>query len=712
MNIGTIQKQKFLTNLYKILYSSGNVPSDHDVRIAFNQYFSVNKPGQPVALDTARLEGSDLTEILPLNELMINSILNLEVLYDCVFENNQEAFSVITGLNSKLDSLRAKRKELESKIDQLLFANANTDGFFYSYLENFSTLNAIDMDLTSAYVDLVNNTVTLPKITSDYRSSGMNGSVNANSIKKSVTFNGGQVVVNAPVNDFDLALDGLNDTYWTHEHQAPAPGLTALTLEVPITSGYAISRITGSLISKSPCSIQIRAIPTAATNPEVIRSKDSKGDFNRFSFSLPVDNYRVIYMTFYKTEPDSIARSNNTPYIYSFGIREMSINSEYYSDSATLVSAPISIPTADNTLLSISAVSMDVKQEVAGGARVKYYVAADKPNATSLAGFNWVQISPNNIDSKETSSVINLLSSPFKEDLINRGDINIYDYELIPLNSESENINQLNPARLPFTEKYVYRVAQLNDAIEYRQPYLLASLNCFRHYNVLSNYSNIDLQLYKSLQQWVDKISSNSNTLNKDVYNNTDSLVSITMNSPSVGFLETKLLVDESKKVSHTISKSRSDFNLSIYLNGTLIADIPSGQLDATVEWSFVKGINNIALAYDKSVAGYVNVDLMVNAKLTDYGILFLDYFSYLDPLDFRRLVDSNANTFTIDKFYGKKELLCSNEVSNKSILRYYSDVAETISAVRYRVDFSRLSNPLETPVLDSLRLKFKHSDI
>ena len=51
MNIATIQKRKFLNNIYKLFYSSGNRPSEEEIRKIFNTYFSSNKLGLPVSVD-------------------------------------------------------------------------------------------------------------------------------------------------------------------------------------------------------------------------------------------------------------------------------------------------------------------------------------------------------------------------------------------------------------------------------------------------------------------------------------------------------------------------------------------------------------------------------------------------------------------------------------------------------------------------------------
>ena len=79
---------------------------------------------------------------------MANSLLNLEILYDLVWENNNEILSVITSLNNRLEHLRAKRKKVESTIDQLIFSNENSDGFFYSFLDSYSTVDNVDLNIS------------------------------------------------------------------------------------------------------------------------------------------------------------------------------------------------------------------------------------------------------------------------------------------------------------------------------------------------------------------------------------------------------------------------------------------------------------------------------------------------------------------------------------------------------------------------------------
>lgn len=723
MNISSIQKRKFLNNIYKLYYSSGTAPSEDEIRRAFNQFFSVNKFGEPIKLDLDPIQGRSTTDVSALNELMAYSLLNMEVLYDCVMENNQQIFSVVSALNSKLDSLRAKRKELESKIDQLMFSISNTDGFFYSYLENFSTISQIDMNLTNAFIDTVNNNVTIPKITSEFSNSFSVNSLIASTVTNTVTFNGRIISENSVADNFGFVFDGLNDTYWNYEYSASAPGVASITLDIPISSGYSLSKIEGSILSEKPCAVAMKAIPADPSVMPMIKTKDSIDDYNRFSFSIPAIAYNKIQLTIYKSEPDSITRNGNNPYLYSFGLRELVIGANYYDQTAVLVSSPISIPTSDNNLLGISAVSIDVSQQILPGTQSRFYIAPDNESGKNLNDFDWIPIEPRDVKDNSEPKLVEIKKSPYQISYIDNDGSDISrDFRLIPLNngesaalseSSNTNANELNPINLRYTNKQAYRVTQVGNATKFLQPYMLANLNCYRHYNVLNNYSKIDLQLYKSLQQWSEIISRTSDaTIGRDTFNNIDSFINVYINSPSVGFLETKILCSEAKSGSHIVAKSREDFNLSVYLNGSLIADIPSGQLDAKVDWNFVKGINNIAIAYDKSFSGVFSIDLMKNNFLSSYGTIFLDYFTYLDPIEFSMKVDPSLSVFTIDEIFGAKEIIASKEISNRSMLKYFVNSSDQITSIRYRVDLNRFANPLQTPVIDAVRVKFKHNDI
>lgn len=715
MNIADVQKRKFLYNIYKNYYSTGIKPSDFELKKAFNQYFSYNELGEPVKLDINRLQSTNVVDHHILNELMVNTLLNLEVLYDCVMENNEQIFSTITVLNNKLDNLRSKRKEIESKIDQLIFSNSNSDGFFYSYLENFSNTSMIDLDKTSAFVDLVNNNVSIPKITSEFSNQVSNKSLVVSSVSGVVTVNSSVVFGPTTLNGFDAVFDGLNDTYWTHDHFADMPGVVSMTFDVPVTVGYTISKVEGSIISQTPCSIFLKANSSSTGSAtEIIRTQESRGDYNRFSFVIPNDFYSTISITLVKSEPDKILNIQSSPYVYSFGFRELTIGSSYYDERAQLVSQPISIPSSDNSLLTIESVSLDAKYQTIPGTSLSFYVAPNVEGASSINDFNWTQIEPSTSDVDAISNVVNLVSSNKMTEVIdNASEAGGFDYELIPvLNADTTNANESNPFRIPFSDRYAYKVAKLNSQISYKSPVLLGSVDNFNSYWISGDSSKFSTSLGSTLNSWAALINDDANVdIRKTVFTNYSSIFDSAFPGPSAELMETRLMCEEAKTVSHLLSKGNGLFDLYIYLNGSLIGEVLANQSTSRIEWNFVKGINTISVAYDNQSDFKINFDLMVGANLFDYGTVFLDYFTYLDSIEFRRRTDLNTNAFTVDNVYGVKFLLASKGVLKKSILRYYSDSLKPVDSVRYRVDLNRFANPLQTPVISSMRIKFKHND-
>ena len=157
--------------------------------------------------------------------------------------------------------------------------------------------------------------------------------------------------------------------------------------------------------------------------------------------------------------------------------------------------------------------------------------------------------------------------------------------------------------------------------------------------------------------------------------------------------------------------KSSSEFNLAIYMNGVLVSDLPNGTISSPAEWNFIQGINTVQITYDKKYSGLINFNIMSGARLVDYGVIFLDYYSYLDPIEFRRRANSESNVFTIDTIYNKRYILSSKDISSRTLFRYYSNTEDVVSSIRYRIDLSRYNVPLQTPIIDAVRIKFRHRD-
>jgi hypothetical protein len=471
-----------------------------------------------------------------------------------------------------------------------------------------------------------------------------------------------------------------------------------------------LSKVDGVLFTSSPVNIMMRAIYSDPEKPIEIRTKTSRSDYDAFSFSIPASSYSAIEIVLYKNEPDYIDQNSSNPYVYKFGLREMIIGSKYYAKSGILVSAPISIPTKTNSNLVIDAVSMEVKEQVVSGTSVNYYVAANNPFAEKINDYNWIPVSPKGSESSGYNPVVYLDGSTRNNVYISSS---TEDDELayIPVNSSTANVNELNPNTKIYPEKNTYRIAALSSEENYLNPILLGGIDCLKHnYVIYTGTSTLDGK-YKDLEYWTDALSNKPASLLSNTLREQIGSVNPGVNSYSSGYIETSILRQSPISVIHTVSKSNPNFNLAIYLNGILIADLPKGTGSKVVEWEFKSGINKIVVTYDKSLSGQVSFNLIEGLSLSRYGLVFVDYFNYLDSFEFQNKANADNYYFTIDTIFGRKEILASKQLTGKSNFIYTSNNPSAVNAVRFRVDLNRYEDPLVSPIVESVRIKFKHRD-
>jgi hypothetical protein len=711
VNISTIQKKRFLDNLYKKYYSNGTMPSRQDILKEFNTYFTINKPGFPIRLDHDTIRIANTIDVDAINSIMVNAAFNLDIVYDSLFENNEQLMSVITSLNKKIENLKIQRASLESKVDDLLFANNNTDGFFYSFTENFNGLENIDLQLSSAYVNTANKHVALSSLRSEQFNNLTVDNLVTSAPTISVYENG--LEVNSSNNksltssDFNYVFDGLTDTAWFLEHQSQKINYITLNILIPINSSSIISKIEGIITTTSATSILVRANYSDSNKPSEIKNFDSRKDYGAFSFSVPADRYASVEIIMYKTEPDLVISNSSNPYVYKFGLRELVISSKYYDKNGSIVSKALTLPEIDNKHLVIDAVSIEAGEQKIKGTDVKYYVAADNTGATAVSDLSWIPISASGSEESGYPSIVSFFGSSTKSKKILQSR-QAGSLELVPIDTAAKNANELNPSTNIYQNKTVYRVARLDKQEDYIAPVLYGNIDSFNHYYLLTTEDTVSY--YKDLSFWSDQIARKNVGLFNSVLKEQVGSLYPGVNSLTSGYIQTNLSCDVAQKVIFNINKINYNFNLAIYLNGINIADLPKGTLSKSVEWNFAVGINNIIITYDKPFSGAISFSPMEGTSFSKFGSLFTDYYNYLDPLDFQNKATDLGNYFTIDTVYGSKEIISSRLIDYNCNFKYTAKVSDPVTAIRYRVDLERFENPLNTPVVDYVKLKFKHA--
>jgi len=64
-----------------------------------------------------------------------------------------------------------------------------------------------------------------------------------------------------------------------------------------------------------------------------------------------------------------------------------------------------------------------------------------------------------------------------------------------------------------------------------------------------------------------------------------------------------------------------------------------------------------------------------------------------------------------VDQAFGAQEILSSRHLAGTSQLVYYGENSNIVKAVRYRADLYRDKNPLISPIIDNIRIKFRHNE-
>ena len=718
MTISKIQKKKFLDNIYKLMYSTGTSttdrvvrqPTELEVKKEFDKYFSQNRIGVPLSNDINLLRNTETTNPDLMNTFMARSILNLEVLYDSIYENGEDMMSVATVLGKRLNSLRDKRAALEKKLDDILFANSNTNGYFYSFSDSFANLSNVDLSLSTCFIDTEHRSAKLPTLKANALDFRAPGRINLNNIKYDIIFNGYNVVSQGVLPDANNMFDGLNDTLSTVVHTTSTLGACAMVLTIPLNTPFVVSSVDGKLNTSSAVVTIAEIIGNNTTGEVQYRRKQSNSDYDKFSFNFIPQQSGTIRITLIKYEPD-VTYNDRTidKYHYRFEIKDLIVSGQYYDKEAILISSPISISSGNDNKI-IDAVSIEATNANPTIGQLNYFVAENIPDAVNVSDFNWIPIS----SSSSTSGFDQIVSFSksikyFKSISSTPTSGNIFLKPILLTGS----LTEVNPSSSIYRGVEVYRIGTIAESDSPYNPYILDSVN-----RIGFKYTSYTEGLYNDLNQWSSFINTAFSPnqifdMGSLAITNVPSIpISLNLNEIS-GFLQTNLLVDNATEANHIVSKSGGaiDWDVAVYLNGNKIADIPAGQTSPTqnTTWNLTKGINKIVITFDALENASGSISLMDGVSITNYGTPFLNYYSYVDPFDFRTNRNVEDPVFTIDRYLGNKEILCRKEIKDNSRLVYYSNNSNPIESIRFRADFTRSTSPFGTPVLGGYRIKFKN---
>jgi hypothetical protein len=737
MSIETIQKQRFLDTIFKIYHSLGIQPSYNDVSVLFGQYFSLNKPGQPVSIPYDDLNASNTIDVNSLNKIMATLLFNVDILYDSFHEDVESLYSIISSYRFRLENLKNKRAEVEKKVDDHLFAIKNTDGFYYSITNAFNDLDQTDIENTTAYVDTEARKAVLPKMSSGIFNYVGNILSTTETAEVSVFFDGERKEVRQGV-DFSNVFNGLNNSQWTYTAQdgssgykSNSIGLCTLKISIPISSlqSSGISVVEGKIVSRKPVDTSIIVNDAAEATNSLYFSKSGSTDYDTFSFNFEPKSTSRVDIFFAKTEPDYyITQADQTKrYVYDFSIDELVIAAPYYDSSAIYYSNRMEIVDSKNKNLIVDAVMLDTNDQVPQGCAVNYYIAEDNGTQQDVRTLDWVAISPLSRSVASDENIVRFNGTT-------RRLINIIN----PTTSSIVSSNQ-GLIRVPRTTQYtnpiqnyfyqndsnnlgfnLYRLAKLPEGINPITPYILE--------NVSSQQLRIDFVQETSLDQssWQEVLAgirtevvvatSKSDISSSDLFFSGNNIPNGSIR------LSTNVFSDNDSSYTKKFLKSADAqyWDVNIFLNGRQLARIEPGVLSSSITWNFSRGQNSIVIIINKSTNSTDNastfqgsISLMEGMSIANtVGIrAYENYLFYVKIEDLRRLYSNTDNVFSIIRYENNNEIVYrrTEEILSGSVVNYLENIENGITGLRLRADLSRGQTAYSSPAIISYKLKFRH---
>lgn len=711
MSISTIHIQKIVNSISRYYYSCGVKPTEEQVMKDLSLYFSSNSASSPIRIPSGVFVENFIGSESNINNVTSKVIANLDLLYEATAEQVQQSLELTTFLRSRLERLNIRRRLLLGRIDEYLFANENTDGYFYSFLDTFPNLDYVDRSLTSAFVNVTDGAVTLP-VNTDTTQTIYGSSVVG--ITPTYYVDGNEVSSGIERSPFAGCLDGLTNTNWSVEVPTSQQAEVVCVLELEINAPI-ISTVEYTPYGTAPVQVFVEV---AGPNRQFEAFGQIRYGVDKMVFSSSARPIRYLRITIRKNTYDFIQQINNSVnYHYIIGAKDIVMIGKNYVNNSTFVSKPISISEDLSSSHTLDAVALKVEDEIPDFTSIDYFVALDNGDQNpTIYDFDWKKISPYVDQNGEDNMVISFGGSTniskYIRSIPDRGDLQLLRDD--PNNPDSR-------LRNPFTKDGIdlYRICDFGS-----EDPIISTLQMEEGVDSLKVYHTGYDTSALSLGFWTDYISGNKSS--DLVYSRIDTANGffwggdIGENYRSV-YMETYLYCEDSQNAGiQKFIKSDSNsqlWSIKVYLNGSQIGDLPVGKNDIDIPWRFKAGVNHIGITLlipRSGTSAYPNegsIELMQDNSLSDYGSVRLANWSYLDIFQLLNNVNPGANVFSTFSDGDKIQIVSRKKPSNNLRLKYSTANSVRNQKIRVRADLNRPeSDPSISPVLHSYRVRFRYS--
>lgn len=549
----SIKRRHIREKLEKVIkeeIQKGKYPSTETINKRMSDEFDKHTPGLP-KFKPIEAPKNGVSDPHDYNEMIDNIYDDLHMVFS---ETSSQAKRLLKNFDYgevERNKILKRLERLSDNIDNLLLLAENTEGYLESLYDNFHDYSKVNMENTTANVDLSSREVTLSQIKSDGKKYSLRNrrySIN--------TLDEGSSIEN--IESFNNALDDYLNTAWlskvTKKEKGPASIEVVINLteldndkDNPLADEIPVSSI--SFVDSSP---DITNLSVMWSNDDINYfyiddNKRSVDVIEKETFTCEETYMQYIKLILTKDKPDE--QLSDGRYIYRFGAKGIDVKKVGFKEAGRFESKYLTIENTDETN-PINQVALNVEDETPKFTSIDYFLRFPQSN-----GF--IPISPIDDPNPKHQKVINLenISTPN------------------PVNISGGNNNYLTHNGIDF-----YKLKTLEHTPRKNSVELFRGKNMWKkeEFNT-STYEGMDTRHNPIGKDWLNLPEDVSEKDIKKSFINATGNLSKDSSKGTMTRWTTYLYCSSTKVVKETMTTA-GDINSNIILNGSTISIDENGK--------------------------------------------------------------------------------------------------------------------------------------
>lgn len=400
-----------LNDIIDELLQDGEIPSVARIESVIDEYTSEYDLTKPVfKYDDYSIEYGETSSASKQNETYSTIKQDLTVLFKHLLSTTDQIILNFDRWREESQLLENQLSALEQRIDNLLLLTEDSAGYVNYIQDNFVDMSKIDLTNTTAFPNVAKNYVSI----GSSANAGEPTKVNLTTVKESDIGFVALVKTNfVSQNQVDRSqrryiIDATNN-FWQERIAYNKPQTVSAELKLKLTdTTISINKIEidfhtanyGGYIDVLPMYSLDGSTWNQLSIENYIQSVKEKAIFKFGTIEL---KYLKLILTKYSY--DNIM---NSKYVYEFGIDEMSLYSEGYTEDTdhNLVSKPLYINKPDGNPQEFTSAVLEVCENIPTDTDIQYYLAASNDSTFPITGINWIAIDPITRESPKKPTLI------------------------------------------------------------------------------------------------------------------------------------------------------------------------------------------------------------------------------------------------------------------------------------------------------------------